>query len=83
MTPQADIAVIAVAGDKSAKNTLHTVGIQSRDVISADIMDDTSFNGQAGMKFQKGNMTFGVGYSINASRHDTGQTVSASYKLAF
>lgn len=83
MTPQADIAVIAVAGDKSATNTLHTVGIQSRDVISADIMDDTSFNGQAGMKFQKGNMTFGVGYSINASRHDTGQTVSASYKLAF
>ncbi|WP_152083310.1 autotransporter outer membrane beta-barrel domain-containing protein [Enterobacter oligotrophicus] len=83
LSSQAGVGVTAVTGDRDAKSTLHTVGIRSSDALSAEIIDDTTFNGQAGLKFQKGNMTFGVGYNINASSHDTDQIVSATYKLAF
>ncbi|MEF9888328.1 autotransporter outer membrane beta-barrel domain-containing protein [Citrobacter sp.] len=83
MSTQADVGVVAVTGDRESQNTLRTVGISSSDTIRAEIMDDTAFNGQLGVKMQKGNMTFGVGYNVNASQHDTDQTVSATWSLAF
>ncbi len=83
MSTQADAAVVAVTGDRESQNTLHTQGISGSDTLRADIMDDTAFNGQLGVKMQKGDMTFGVGYNVNASQHDTDQTVSATWSLAF
>ncbi|QLA69331.1 autotransporter outer membrane beta-barrel domain-containing protein [Enterobacter pasteurii] len=83
LSPQADATVVAVSGDRESQNTLHTVGISASDTIRAEIMDDTAFNGQLGIKMQKRNMTFGVGYNVNASQHDTSQTVSATWSLAF
>ena len=83
MSTQADAAVVAVTGDRESQNTLRTVGIRGSDTIRAEIMDDTAFNGQLGVKMQKGDMTFGVGYNVNTSQHDTDQTVSATWSLAF
>ncbi|WP_333852372.1 autotransporter outer membrane beta-barrel domain-containing protein [Leclercia sp.] len=83
MSTQADAAVVAVTGDRESQNTLRTVGISGSDTIRAEIMDDTAFNGQFGVKMQKSDMTFGVGYNVNASQHDTDQTVSATWSLAF
>ena len=80
---QADAAVVAVTGDRDSKNRLHTVGVRSSDIITAEVMDETGFNGQLGVKVQKGTMTFGVGYNVSASQHDTDQIVSATYSLAF
>lgn len=72
-----------MTGDRDIDSRLHAVGIRGSDVISAETLDDTAFTGQAGVKFQKGNMTFGVGYSVNASDHETRQGVTATYRLAF
>ncbi|MNC28895.1 hypothetical protein D3C75_771240 [compost metagenome] len=83
MSTQADVGVVAVTGDRDSQNTLHTVGISSSDTLRAEIMDDTAFNGQLGVKMQKDNMTFGVGYNVTASQHDTDQIVSATWALAF
>ena len=83
MSTQADAGVVAVTGDRESQNTLRTVGISGSDTIRAEIMDDTAFNGQLGVKMQKGTMTFGVGYNVNASQHDTNQTMSATWSLAF
>lgn len=83
MSTQADAGVVAVTGDRESQNTLHTVGIRGSDTVRAEIMDDTAFNGQLGVKMQKGNMTFGVGYHVNASHHDTDQTMSATWSLNF
>ncbi|MDX6040965.1 autotransporter outer membrane beta-barrel domain-containing protein [Scandinavium lactucae] len=80
---QADVALVTVAGDRDSENRLHTVGIRSSDIISAEVMDETAFNGQLGVKVQKGNMAFGLGYNVNASQHNTDQTVSATWSLAF
>ncbi|EBB6671647.1 autotransporter outer membrane beta-barrel domain-containing protein [Salmonella enterica] len=83
LSAQGDLAVIAAAGDTSANSKVRAKGIRATDTLSADVIDDTAFNGQLGMKLQKGNMTFGIGYNINASENITGQSVSATYKLAF
>lgn len=83
MSTQADVGVVAVTGDRESQNTLHTVGISASDTLRAEIMDDTAFNGQLGVKMQKDNMTFGVGYNVNASHHDTDQTMSATWSLNF
>lgn len=83
LSAQADAGVVAVTGDRDIDSRLHAVGIRGSDAISAETLDDTAFTGQAGVKFQKGNMTFGVGYSVNASDHETRQGVTATYRLAF
>lgn len=80
---QADVALVATTGDRDSENRLHTVGIRSSDIISAEVMDETAFNGQLGVKVQKGNMAFGVGYNVNASQHNADQTVGATWSLAF
>jgi len=83
MSTQADAAVVAVTGDRESQNSLRTVGISGSDTLRAEVMDDTAFNGQLGVKMQKSDMTFGVGYNVNASQHDTNQTLSATWSLAF
>lgn len=80
---QADAALVQVAGDRNSKNRLHTVGIHTSDIISAEIMDDSGFNGQLGVVAQKNDMTLGIGYNINASQHNTDQTIGVSWSLAF
>lgn len=78
-----DASVVTVTGDRDSENRLHTVGIRSSDIISAEVMDETAFNGQLGVKVKKGNMSYGVGYNVSASQHDTDQIVSATWSLAF
>lgn len=83
LSTQADMAVIASAGDTQTSNLVHVAGINASDKVYADVTDKTSFNGQVGLKLQKGTMRWGVGYNLNASEHSTGQTISASYRLTF
>lgn len=83
ISPQADFAVVPVAGNTHAKTTLRTYGVSATDTMSAQIMDDTSFNGQLGVKAQKGNITWGVSYRLAASDHETGQAGIVSFNYAF
>ena len=80
---QADVGMIAAAGDTRTQSRIVAPGIHASDVITADVVDSTAFNGQLGLKLQNGNMAFGVGYDITASEHTTGQTVGATYKFSF
>jgi hypothetical protein len=80
---QADVGMIAAAGDTRTQSRIVAPGIHASDVIAADVVDSTAFNGQLGLKLQKGNMAFGVVYNITASEHTTGQTVGATYKFSF
>lgn len=80
---QADIGMIAASGDTRTQSRVYAPGIHASDVIAADVVDSSAFNGQMGLTLQKGNMTFGVGYNITASENSTAQTVGATYKLSF
>lgn len=83
VSPQADLAVVPVAGDTHANTKVRTNGVSATDTMNAQVMDDTSFNGQLGVKMQKGNMTWGISYNLAASEHETGQAGTVSFKYAF
>ena len=83
ISPQADLAVVPVAGNTHANTTVRTYGVSATDTMNAQVMDRTSFNGQLGVKAQKGNVTWGVSYNIAASEHETGQAGMVSFKYAF
>lgn len=44
------------------------------------VMDTTSFDG---VEVQKDNVSFGLGYNVQASEHQTGQGVTASFMYKF
>lgn len=79
----ADMAVVFAAGDTRVSSKVRATGINASDTLSAEIMDKTAFEGKLGIKLQKGDMTWGLGYNLNASSHNTGQAVMASYRLTF
>ncbi|MFH7826508.1 autotransporter outer membrane beta-barrel domain-containing protein [Kluyvera chengduensis] len=83
VSPQADLAVVPVAGDTHANTKVRTYGVSATDTMNAQVMDDTSFNGQLGVKMQKGNMTWGISYNLATSEHETGQAGTVSFKYAF
>ena len=77
------MAVVPVAGDTHANTKVRTYGVSATDTMNAQVMDDTSFNGQLGVKMQKGNMTWGISYNLATSEHETGQAGTVSFKYAF
>lgn len=83
MSTQADFAVITHTGDTRSDTTIRTTGINARDSISADFIDKTAFSGQLGVKLEKGDMAWGLGYGATASDHSTDQKVIASWQLKF
>ncbi|WP_213131803.1 autotransporter outer membrane beta-barrel domain-containing protein [Citrobacter sp. FP75] len=83
ISSQADLSVIPVTGDTHAKTRVRTYGINASDTLSSTIVDDTSFSGQLGVKAQKGNVTFGINYNIDASEHQTGQGAMAVFNYNF
>ncbi|EDV2733058.1 autotransporter outer membrane beta-barrel domain-containing protein [Salmonella enterica subsp. houtenae] len=83
VSPQADLSVIPVTGDTNAKTRVRTYGINASDTLSSTIVDDTSFSGQLGVKAQKGNVSFGINYNLDASEHLTGQGAMAVFNYNF
>jgi len=83
LSTDADMSVVFAAGDTDVTSKVRTTGIPASDSISADVMDKTAFEGKLSVKMQKGNMTWGVGYSLDASSHNTGQQVGISYRYTF
>lgn len=83
VSPQADLSVIPVTGDTNAKTRIRTYGINAVDTLSSTIVDDTSFSGQLGVKAQKGNVSFGINYNLDASEHQTGQGATAVFNYNF
>jgi hypothetical protein len=47
------------------------------------VMDTTSFDGVFGVEVQKDNISLGLGYNVQASEHQTGQGVTASFMYKF
>lgn len=83
LSTQADFAVITNAGDTQSATKVSAVGIDASDGISANVLDKTTFAGQIGVKLQKGDMRWGLSYSVNTSSHNTDQMVNAAWQLSF
>lgn len=83
LSTQADFAVITNIGDTQSATKVSAVGIHASDGISANFIDKTTFAGQIGVKLQKGDMRWGLGYSVNTSSHNTDQMINAIWQLSF
>ena len=81
--PQADLSVVPAAGDTKTKIDVRTPGVNASDSMKRRVMDTTSFDGVFGVEVQKDNVSFGLGYNIQASEHQTGQGVTASFMYKF
>ena len=73
--PQADVSVIPAAGEKKAFTKVHFSGVDAMDGINTRIMDSTSWAGMVGLQAEKGNLSLGLNYGVQASSHETDQGV--------
>ena len=73
--PQADVSVIPAAGEKKAFTKVHFSGVDAVDGINTRIMDSTSWAGMVGLQAEKGNLSLGLNYGVQASSHETDQGV--------
>ena len=73
--PQADVSVIPAAGEKKAFTRVHFSGVDAVDGINTRIMDSTSWAGMVGLQAEKGNLSLGLNYGVQASSHETDQGV--------
>ena len=73
--PQADVSVIPAAGEKKAFTKVHFSGVDAMDSMNTRIMDSTSWAGMVGVQAEKGNLSLGLNYGVQASSHETDQGV--------
>ncbi len=73
--PQADVSIIPAAGEKTSFTKVHFSGVDATDSINTRIMDSISWAGMVGVQAEKGNLSFGLDYGVQASRHETDQGV--------
>ena len=73
--PQADVSVIPAAREKKAFTRVRFSGVDAVDGISTRIMDSTSWAGMVGLQAEKGHLSLGLNYGVQASSHEPDQGV--------
>ena len=81
--PMFDVSVIPAAGDKKATTKVNFSGMDAWDSVNSRIMDSTSWSGTVGVQAEKGNMTFGLNYGVQASSNETDQNVQVKFGWKF
>ncbi len=81
--PQADVSVIPAAGEKKAFTKVHFSGVDATDGFNTRIMDSTSWSGMIGVQAEKGNLSLGLNYGVQASSHETDQGVNLGISWKF
>ena len=81
--PQADVSVIPAAGEKKNTTKVSYAGIGVLDSVNTRIMDSTSWAGMVGVQAEKGNFALGLNYGVQASSHETDQSVSVGISWKF
>ncbi|WP_458399234.1 autotransporter domain-containing protein [Mailhella sp.] len=81
--PMADVSVIPAAGDKKAETTVRFTGVDAVDGVNTRVMDSTSWAGTVGVQAEKGSMTFGLNYGVQASSNETDQSIQVKFGWKF
>ena len=81
--PLADVSVIPAAGEKKNTTKVSYAGIGALDSVNTRIMDSTSWAGTLGVQAEKGNFALGLNYGVQASTHETDQSVSVGLTWKF
>ncbi|MEG2173576.1 MAG: hypothetical protein RRY29_10030 [Desulfovibrionaceae bacterium] len=78
-----DLQITPAAGDVKAKNRVRVPGLDSTADLSTRVMDDFSYGGGVGFDVKKGDVSFGINYTIQASEHSTAHGVAGILRYEF
>lgn len=81
--PVFDLSLIPASGNLDADSVVRFTGVNSNALVSTEVMGDFSYKGTLGVEFGKDNLTYGLGYSIQASSEMTNHTVYGMVRYAF
>ena len=81
--PSADVSVIPAAGEKKATTKVNFSGLDAWDSVNTRVMDSTSWAGTVGIQAEKGSMTFGLNYGVQASSNETDQNIQVKFVWKF
>lgn len=81
--PLVDLSVIPSAGDTKNTTAVSYAGIGAEDVVKSRIMDATSWAGTVGVQAEKDGFSFGLHYGLQASAHETDQSVGMGFSWKF
>jgi len=81
--PSVDVSFIPAAGEKKATTKVHFSDLDAWDSVSTRVMDSTSWAGTVGIQAEKGNMTFGLNYGVQASSNETDQNIQIKFGWKF
>ena len=81
LKPMADFSVIPAAGEKKAFSKMRFTGVDAVDSVNSRIMDSTSYSAALGLTAEKGQLSFGLSYGVQASSRETDQNIQ--FKLGW
>ena len=81
--PALDLAYTPAFGDRSSKTKMNFAGLTSTDTALSRVVDKQSGTGKFNLTVGNDRVTFGLGYGIQKSKHETNHTVSANFVLKF
>ncbi len=84
-TPKVDLGFIAAAGDLNAKTKASMPGVATSMDIEMQNVDGFAFNGGLGIDLANADngISLGLNYNLQASEHETGHMIFATFRYEF
>ncbi len=83
ITPKADIGVVASFGDMEATSRTSIPSVIGTATYKTDNIDSFAFKGGVGVEVAKENLSFGLNYDLQASKHETSHGVNVGFTYKF
>lgn len=83
LKPMADFSVIPAAGEKKAFSRMRFTGVDAVDSVNSRIMDSTSYAATLGLMAEKGQLSLGLSYGVQASSNETDQNIQVKFGWKF
>ncbi len=83
ITPSLDLGMTYSFGDLEATSTSSIPTVVGNSTYHVENVDEFAFNGGIGLQMAKDNVSFGLDYDLQASRHETSHTVQATLRYKF
>ncbi len=81
--PSLDLGMTYSFGDLEASSTSSIPTVVGSTTYNVENVDRFAFNGGIGLEMAKDNVSFGMHYDVQASRHETSHGLQATFRYAF
>ena len=78
-----DLSYVSVMGGRTGHTTVTVPGINASDDVSFDFMDRGSFLGSLGIRYEKQNISYGIGYSYQKGSSSESNRLMVNFNYRF